>query len=142
MAQPIKGVPTPTSFANSGTKDVASGPVAAITTPIVEELTPNTSANFDGHPFGYKNRIPANDDKGNQKSSSNRQHFGFFNAPTETFAAIMEISITSNFFSISADNARSVPTPNVAKAVHEYELNLAIVSRTKSTLGTELSILL
>ena len=142
MAQVMRAVTSQSSLVRAGANDIATGPVSAISTSKVDEPNASTSAYFDSHPFGARHRVPVNDDEENKREFGKRQHFGFFNAPTETFAAIMELTPTSNAFSISENDLKPSAIIWMARAVREYEQTLVLGSKDNARLGTELSVLL
>ena len=142
MAQVMRAVTSQSLLVRAGANDIATGPVSAISTSKVDEPNASTSAYFDSHPFGARQRIPVNDDEENKRELGKRQHFGFFNAPTETFAAIMELSPNSNAFSVSEDDLKPSAIVWMARAVREYEQTLVLGSKDNARLGTELSVLL
>ena len=143
MAQPLKLFPsTPASIVGAGARDVGQGSASASYTPIVDKISPTASTYIDNAPFAYHYQYPENHDNDNRRQSPKRQHFGIFNAPSETFIAIMELGMpNTNVNALGNRVDRSFPG-NISKAVHTYEISSTIVSTAYAIRGKELSLVL
>ena len=143
MAQPVKLFPsTPASRVGSGAGDLGQGSTSASYSPFVDEITPTASTYIDNAPFAYRYQYPKNHDNDNRHQFPRRQHFGVFNAPSETFVSIMELGMpNTNVDALGNRVDHSLPG-NISKAVHKYEISSTIVSTAYTFRGKEISLIL
>ncbi len=106
----------------------------------VEELPEGASVSFDNGAFGFRQDAPtAFDHNGGREQQAPRHRAGGINAPSQTFAALMESSEGGN----GAGNGVAAPFAGiVAKAISIYETNARIVSGENNILGRSVSLVL
>ncbi len=111
----------------------------------VEELAGGTSVSFESAAFGFRQDAPASFDRnGGHEQHTSGHHSGRLNAPSQTFAAMLETpegagGVNKN----AAGDGPATPFPGVvARAIEIYETNAKIVSGEGNTLGTSVSLVL
>jgi hypothetical protein len=107
----------------------------------VDQLYAGAGVAFDAAAFGYAEEGRASFDRGDGRS---RQHTpGLINAPSQTFAAILEAS--DQFFRGGGDDANIRArkfTGLVSKAIEIYENNAKVINGTNVIRGTSFSAVL
>ncbi len=111
----------------------------------VEELAEGTSVSFESAAFGFRQDAPASFDRnGGREQHTPGHHSGRINAPSQTFAAMLETPEGAGGGNINAaGDGPATPFPGVvARAIKIYEDNAKIVSGEGNILGTSVSLLL
>ncbi len=110
----------------------------------VEELPEGTSVSFESAAFGFRQDAPAAFDRnGGHEQPSARHHSGSINAPSQTFATLLEAPETAGGSRNAAGDGPAAPLPGVvARAIEIYETNAKIVGGESNILGTSVSLLL
>ncbi len=111
----------------------------------VEELSEGTSVSFEGAAFGFRQEAPSSFDRnGGQEQQPPRYHSGRINAPSQTFAALLETPETAGGGNRNAaGDGPAAPFPGVvARAIEIYETNAKIVGGEGNILGTSVSLVL
>ncbi len=121
---------------------VVNARVASVSSGSIAESDFASSTQLDTEPFGFFDHTPnpANDDE--QRQNHKRQHFGLLNAPSESFASILEAGIEDVEIDDYGYPINKVFSGSVAQAIKTYELNSKVISGTNSVRGTELSLTL
>lgn len=111
----------------------------------VEELPEGTTVSFDSGQFGFRQDAPSsfNHNAGHEQPTPHHQT-GRLNAPSQTFAAMLEFPETTDGGNRdAAGNGPATPYPGVvARAIEIYETNAKIVSGENNILGTSVSLVL
>ena len=143
MAQPIRAfTTTPSTIPTAGPREVGAGLIAAVSNPLIAEPNSNTPSYFDNYTFTQKRKLSKYEDADRGNYQERRRHFGIFNAPTETFIALLESGVSNSFVDPQDIKFNKKGAVNVLRAVHSYEENLVIGANVKSVLGTEVSLIL
>lgn len=110
----------------------------------VDELPGGASVNFESAAFGFRQDEPASFDRdGGREQQFPSHHSGRINAPSQTFAAMLEDSETAGGKKNAAGDGPAAPFPGVvARAIEIYETNAKIVSGESNILGTSVSLVL
>ncbi len=111
----------------------------------VDELPGGASVSFESAAFGFRQDAPSSFDRnGGHEQQPPGYHNGGINAPSQTFAAMLEAPETAGGGSKdAAGNGPATPLPGVvARAIEIYETNAKIVSGEGNILGTSVSLVL
>ena len=111
----------------------------------VDELSGGASVSFESAAFGFRQDAPSSfDHNSGHEQHPPRPHTGGINAPSQTFAAMLEAPETvGGGNSNAAGDGPATPFPGVvARAIEIYETNAKIVSGEGNILGTSVSLVL
>lgn len=110
----------------------------------VEELPGGAGVSFESAAFGFRQDAPSSFDRnGGHEQQPPRHHSGRINAPSQTFAAMLEFPETASGNKNAAGKGPKAPFPGVvARAIAIYETNAKIVSGESNILGTSVSLVL
>ncbi len=111
----------------------------------VEELSGGASVSFESAAFDFRQGEASSFDRdGGREQHTPRQHIGSLNAPSQTFAALLETPETAGAGNRdAAGNGSQAPLAGVvARAIQIYETNAKIVSGESNILGTSVSLVL
>ena len=143
MAQlPRVTATAPQAVSTAQPRIIATGRVASVATPTVEEPGFSTAAQLDTAPFAFYNTTPepANDDK--RQQGHKRQHFGLLNTQSESFAAILQSGLENTELDRYGNPVSKVTAGALSKAIKTYEFNHRVISGTDAVRGTEISLTL
>ena len=111
----------------------------------VEELPGGAGVSFDSAAFGFRQDAPSSFDRNDgREQQPPRYHAGGINAPSQTFAAMLEFPETAGGGNRNAaGDGPATPFPGVvARAIAIYETNAKIVGGESNILGTSVSLVL
>ena len=111
----------------------------------VEELPQGASVSFESAAYGFRQDAPSSFDRnGSHDQHPPRHHTGGINAPSQTFAALLESPETAGGGNRNAaGDGPATPLPGVvARAIEIYETNAKIVGGESNILGTTVSLVL
>ncbi len=110
----------------------------------VEELSGGASVSFESAAFGFRQDAPSSFDRnGGREQQPPGHHIGRINAPSQTFAAMLEAPETARGNRNAAGDGPATPFPGVvAMAIKIYETNAKIVGGEGNILGTSVSLVL
>ncbi len=111
----------------------------------VEELSGGAGVSFESAAFGFRQDAPSSfDHRGDHEQHPPRHHTGGINAPSQTFAAMLEAPETAGGGNRNAaGDGPATPFPGVvARAIAIYETNAKIVGGEGNILGTSVSLVL
>jgi len=139
-------LPAPANVSNSRLGPPTRVVSASSSSSSVEELPGGEGVAFDSAQFGYFDEPGSFDRRGDGDRNQNfNHHSGGVNAPTQTFAAMLETAGGASGRD-NADGTRNVdatPSPGlVSKVISIYETNARIVSGDMNILGTSVSLVL
>jgi len=142
MAQLPRIAPAPQAAPSTQTRAIAIGRVASVAATKVEEPGSSAAVQLDTAPFAFYNETPepANDDR--RQQGHKRQHFGLLNAPSESFAAILQSGSEEAEFDDFGNPVRKVTAGTLSKAIKTYELNYKVINGTNTVRGSEVSLTL
>jgi len=142
MAQLPRVTSAPQAASTTQTRAIAVGRVASVATSKVDEPEFSTAAQLDTAPFTFYNGTPepANDDRRNQ--GHKRQHFGLLNAPSESFAAILQSGSEEAELDGFGNPVSKIYAGALSKAIKTYEINHKIIHGTNTVRGSEISLTL
>jgi hypothetical protein len=132
----------PAQAATPQSRAVVNARVASTSTSTVGEPDFASATQLDTEPFGFFDHTPnpVNDDE--QRQNHKRQHFGLLNAPSESFASILEAGAEDIELDDYGNPVSRVYSGTVSKAIETYELNSKVISGTNPVRGTEISLTL
>ncbi len=118
--------------------------VASYTGNSVEELPGGASVSFESAAYGFRQDAPSSFDRNGGREQQPPGHYsGGVNAPSQTFAAMLEAPETAGGNRNAAGDGPAAPLPGiVARAIKIYETNAKIVSGESNILGTSVSLVL
>ena len=142
MAQLPRVTPAPQAASTTQTRAIAIGRVASVAASKVEEPGFSTAAQLDTAPFAFYNGTPepANDDR--RQQGHKRQHFGLLNAPSESFAAILQSGSEEAELDDFGNPVNKIYAGTLSKAIKTYEINHKVIHGTNTVRGSEISLTL
>jgi len=143
MAQlPRVTATAPQAASTSQPRAIATGRVASVSSTRVEEPGFSTATQLDTAPFAFHNGTPepANDDR--RQQGHKRQHFGLLNAPSESFAALLQSASENANFDNFGNPVNKITAEVLSRAIKTYELNHKVISGTETVRGSEISLTL
>ena len=120
--------------------------IASYTGNSVEELPQGASVSFESAAYGFQQDAPSffDHNRGSHDQHTSRQNTVGINAPSQTFAAMLEFPEAAGGRNENAagDGSAAPLAGVVARAIEIYETNAKIVSGESNILGTSVSLVL
>ena len=145
MALIPKAAPAPVPASTNAARLGPPSRVVSYAGNSVEELPGGAGVSFDSAAHGFRQNAPSSFDRnGGHEQQPPRHHSGRINAPSQTFAAMLELPETAGGENKNAaGDGPATPLPgDVARAIAIYETNAKIVGGESNILGTSVSLVL